>query len=605
MLSKQQIEFLNSTYSKDKLQADWFPLVKKFVFANRDVQFEGVKFAELAELIESKNSLNKQDLMLVCFAVLLDETIFKKFIASLPPYVPKIIERLLWEDNMGKLEAEEITGKELLLEQGSSYYSNSYKTLPGLSILHVSIQNKGFYSFVQRPWKERYKELDVFLSIPPALKNVIINFYPKPEGYNIKPITAPEQHPDIKIFDVEATIAPEVLRSVAYYQQNNIKYSTKGKPNPVGMNKMQRQLGIAEFFTNKDFSTTRTLMIAGLLYGYKSKHMLVDAVAVIKKLFTENYVNASHHFAPVAPYILTQVKGINYADEQDYKSSANNNILELLKALPVDQWVTTENLVIYIKTHLIDIRPIADWKINNSIYYESERNQRRYITLNNVSRIIDLPYFKGNLFLFAAFGLLSISYTETDTSGEHGKDWYSEYDGLQAVKLTRLGAYILGLEKEYKPTNSEPAGKLVFDENALLVRAEGDTQLVDMLIGNYLEKLSATRYAFNAASFLKDCYAADDIKNKIAIFKQAAGTPLPPLWEAHLQSLVSNTKAINKHDDIVVFQLSSTNKDLQQLVVQDPVIKKLVLKAELFHILVSKDNLSKFKSRMKELGYLV
>jgi len=41
------------------------------------------------------------------------------------------------------------------------------------------------------------------------------------------------------------------------------------------------------------------------------------------------------------------------------------------------------------------------------------------------------------------------------------------------------------------------------------------------------------------------------------------------------------------------------------LIVQDPVIKKLVLKAELFHILVSKENLSKFKSRMKELGYLV
>jgi len=604
MLSLKQLELLNSTYSKDKLQSDWFPLVKKFVLANRTIQFEGVNFNDVANFIQSKNSFNKQDLMFICFVVLIDKTIYEQFVASLPPYMPVIIERLLWEDNIGKLEAEKITGTPLLLEQGSSYYSGIYKTLPGFSLLQVTVQNRTFYSFTRKPWEDRYKELDIFLSLPPALKRIIVDFYPKPEGFDIKPVTAPEL-PGLKIFDVEATIASEMLRSIAYYQQDNIKYSAKGKPNPVVMKKMQRQLGITEFFTNKDFPTTRTLMIAGLLYGYKSKHLQADAVAVIKKLFTENYVNAGNRFAPVAPYILTQLKGINLANEQDYKSSTNNEILELLIALPVDQWVTTENLITYIKTRSIDIRPIIDWKINNSIFYENKKKQRCYITLNNVSRIVDMPYFKGNLFLFAAFGLLTISYIETDTSGEHGKDWYSEYDGLQAVKLTHLGAYVLGLEKEYKPAASEPAGKLVFDENALLVRAEGDTQLVDMIIGSYLEKLSATRYAFNAASFLKDCFAADDVKNKIAIFKQAAGTPLPPLWEAHLESLVRNTKAINKHDDIVVFQLSAGNKELQQLIVQDPVIKKLVLKAELFHILVSKENLSKFKSRMKELGYLV
>src|SRR6478735_1144013 len=125
MLSIQQLEFLNSTYSKDKLQSDWLPHVKKFVLANRAAQFEGVSLDEIARLIQSKNNFNKQDLMLICFVVLIDETIFKKFIASLPPYMPEIIERLLWEDNMGKLEAEEITGAGLLLPDGNSYYTES------------------------------------------------------------------------------------------------------------------------------------------------------------------------------------------------------------------------------------------------------------------------------------------------------------------------------------------------------------------------------------------------------------------------------------------------------------------------------------------------
>ncbi len=467
-----------------------------------------------------------------------------------------------------------------------------------------------FYSWEKKPWAEKYKDINVHLSLPPALKNIIVHYYPQPEGANIKPVVAPEM-PGIKVFDAEVSVIQELLRSIAYYQQGNIKYSVKGKPNNSGMNKMQRSVGITEFFGSKDFATTRTQMIAGLLYGYKSKNITADVVAIIKHLFTENYINISYGYGPVPPYILTQLKGMNYANLDDYKKSVNKDLLELLKALPVEQWVTAENIITYVKTNAIDIRPLDIWRIKNSIYYESSGDneygikQRYPVNENNVSRLIDTPYLRGNLFLFAAFGLLSVSYVETDTSEQFGTAWYSEYDGLLAVKLTHLGAYILGLEKTYKPAASEATGKLVFAEQALLVRIEGDTQLIDMLIGNYLEKISATRYAFNAASFLKDCHSAIDIKNKIALFKQAAGTPLPSLWNNYLQSLVSNTKAIDQLNDVIVFQLSAANKELQQLVVQDPVIKKLVLKAELFCILVLKDNLAKFKSRMKELGYLV
>ena len=146
----------------------------------------------------------------------------------------------------------------------------------------------------------------IYIALPPALKNIIVQYYPQPEGFTIKPVAAPE-HPGIQVFNAETFIIPELQRSIAYYLQHNIKYSEKGKPNSSGMNKMQRSLGITEFFSNKSFSHTRTLMIAGLLYGYKNKNIQVDAVSAIKLLFEENYLDVGNRFAPVQVVFIQKI----------------------------------------------------------------------------------------------------------------------------------------------------------------------------------------------------------------------------------------------------------------------------------------------------------
>ncbi len=46
--------------------------------------------------------------MTICFSVLQNEAIYKSFIATLPAYMPEMIEQLLWEDSMSKQEAEKL-----------------------------------------------------------------------------------------------------------------------------------------------------------------------------------------------------------------------------------------------------------------------------------------------------------------------------------------------------------------------------------------------------------------------------------------------------------------------------------------------------------------
>ena len=59
------------------------------------------------------------------------------------------------------------------------------------------------------------------------------------------------------------------------------------------------------------------------------------------------------------------------------------------------------------------------------------------------------------------------------------------------MKLTALGAYVLGKTKDYQPPVSETDNKLVFDENSLMIRVEGNPDLAHVQLMNYAQKVSA------------------------------------------------------------------------------------------------------------------
>lgn len=55
----------------------------------------------------------------------------------------------------------------------------------------------------------------------------------------------------------------------------------------------------------------------------------------------------------------------------------------------------------------------------------------------------------------------------------------------------------------------------------------------------------------------------------------------------------------------ITYQLPVDSKELHRLIAQDNILKQLVLKAENYHILVANTEATRFKNRMKELGYVI
>lgn len=230
--------------------------------------------------------------------------------------------------------------------------------------------------------------------------------------------------------------------------------------------------------------------------------------------------------------------------------------------------------------------------------------EKKDVDYKTYDAMVKKAFIIGSVFLYAAFGLIEIAYNNINTDAL-GETYYSGYDGLQYFKLTPLGAYVLGLTSHYETSDTEKANKLVFDEDSLIILAEGDLDVINVSLANYAERLATNRFRVTNSHFLKDCKSYKDIQNKITLFKNTVGKSLPPNWESYFTQLLNNSKVVKEKTQFVTYQLPAEAKELQRLIAQDSVLKQLVLKAENYHILLANTEDTKFKSRMKELGYVI
>jgi hypothetical protein len=431
-----------------------------------------------------------------------------------------------------------------------------------------------------------------------------VEFYPKPKYYYFLPV---KNIPKTEFrFTSENKIELELQLMLPYYHQNSIKYSSKGRPLEGSLNKIQRLVDIAEFFPSEiGFSAkTRTMLMAGLLYGINPTHVNIDSIRLLKILINQNY--AKHN---TADFILLHLKGWGYLNYSDHRVNVEAEFLEIVRQFPADgKWISMENLSGYIESRFIELKPIENHALGYRIYFEKPTDTQYYKEKTNIYRdsyhLVNDPFIKGSVFLFAAMGLMEIAYDGVDTEA-FPITFSSEYDNLRYMRLTPLGAYILGLTDQYTPTHEHTKNKMTLQEDSLMIHTEGDKVVHELILAKFAEKIGDNRFKVTSSQFLKDCQRYENIEDKIILFKQIVREKLPAFWEMQFLTWISNSKKISEDITTKLFKIPANDKNLQRIIVQDDVLKKIILKAEQFYILVPTSKVSIFKSRMKELGYVI
>lgn len=558
-------------------------------------QEEGVKEDLLNKVIFYQNPTKAYKVRLFClpFAT---EKLFAAFRAYLPEDVRKVMDTMVWEVAMHENEIKEKLGV-TVTEMGDNGWGNINYVLKKEYVFLKSIK--------EYDWSEEKRDFYT-LHMLPAMRVHLMSYYPKPKNYELNPT---DLQPTTFTYNGEQEIFFELPRLVAYHGQGNIKLTAKERPTVSSVNKMQRTLNLAEFFEGskeKVMKNLRSNAIASMLILSDRLKGAKNDEKFLKRLF--HLYRTYEHFSSF-PMLHTIIKGTGHLDTYSDLRKIEPRIFDLLQKFPKGKWISYQNVEDYVNYRMLDIAPVTLYTARHRLYFsikfENSYTEKHYVEEKSFRKEVVLPFLKGSFFLFAAFGLVEIAYNAPDTY-QIGGTCYSPYDNLQFIKLTDLGAYVFGQTSEYERAAKPQQVPLVLSKDSLMILSDETDVTADILLQNYTQKVGANRYQTDAAIFLKNCQTKTDLKNKINLFKQTVTSDLPSNWQTFFATLLDNVNPLKKaSSNYVVMQIPDDNKDLVRLIAQDVILKKYAIKAEFFHILVSKSNWAKFKNRLKELGFLM
>lgn len=579
----------------NKNQLDSFCSATNLLHTARDHRAEWCKIQgkiPIGDLILSKVH-TKMDLLLIVALTVTNDELEWILYNSMSPELRSLWSDLIWKDSVSQLEAADIINRNSTYIKKTAYGQDCLSPIPELADVALI---KGYYEYSKT----------ISFCLPPQMRTVLKKFSPTPDGYEVSPIPEPK---DTMIWLAEEVILQDLGKLVAYFMQGNIKQTTTGLVNDASIKKLAKTLQIKDFYTDESQHTyLRSGLLANWIVSLNSKKLGINEADtnILKELLNDFSGCKTHSL----PFTATRIKGLSYIKNHMH-NWIQNYFLNEISSYPEGQWFGISSIEKSLNYKDIRFAPIA---ISDGTYYlkykvlDPKWNDwsDHSITEEKFNTMIARNNLYGMFFMLSALGIFDLSYRPIKDTSHFGVSFMSDWEGLEAVRMTQLGAYLLGKSQEYTPPISKEATNILLDENALIILgAEGDS-VTDTLLMNYAQKAGGNRYMVSAAHFLKDCKSAKDINTKLAKFKQTLKmSKFPPIWEAFFANLLERAKNISQNTDFVVLTLNPKDKELLQLIAQEKALKELVLKAEGYHILVNKSHLSAFSNRMKELGYLL
>ncbi|OJW75670.1 hypothetical protein [Spirosoma sp. 48-14] len=593
-ISPALIRDIDQNYNKDGLQS-LAKYARKVVETCQDL-LDGLSLNLPYTLLKTMDlsTANKARLIWSVAFVFSDADVYRLFHNFLPTDIQKAAEQLTWlprvsADVLGPLIGTKMT----LKERDNHYYS-------GGTVKLIS-------QFKLLPHKGEGWEGNVILEWPPHIRKFLQTAYPQPENYHIRTSSEPPAGL-LRWEDGETIIFEDIQKLIAYRMQDSIPINNSGKVAANGLKKMRKLLGLREFFPdNADFPLVRTACLAQILAPYQPKKNQLapdslEALIQLRKTFEKH---------ATVLFLLNDLKNHGFVSLYQYKQDAELALLEWMNRLPVGEWVSVTNILAYGQIHDLSVRPCHAGEYP-SLVYETEAEvswragsmDRRNVSSGNAYLFVERPALLGSFFLFASLGWLDIAY-EAPT-GKFASDYYSAYDGLRYVRLNALGASIFGRTKApYVPKVNTATQELRFDEQSLLIFCDPEHVVAETILANYAERVSPTRFRVTPETFLKDCKTKQQLRAKVDLFCKSVAPNLPANWLTFFDELMSKADPLTSITDMTAYSIASTNQPLIRLLAQDPVLKSIVVKAEGFRILIATDNLPRFRSRLRELGYLI
>lgn len=512
----------------------------------------------------------------LCTIPFLNQKLFNRFRETLAPNICKVMDYLLWNEAADNQTIEQKLG--ITICERKHAYSYVPDLLKPFCFFRFSLTSYGGSPLY-------------ILYMPIALRRIMVLYYAKPTAAKIVAIdTIPKTD---YVFESEKFIFDDILSVSLYITQGRVATTARGEIPATGFKKLDKSLHLSEFYPDtaaKDLQYLRTRLIVAMALLGKDLQIEKNPVQHLKNIFRRY---------PLFDYLhlLTHLKKRNQVvrDEKTYA-----NYLAIAKALPVEQWVSVDNLIQYAKYNILSLLPADTESLIAYAKYEID-NDTYDLKLTTIENIVGMPTLYVTLFLWAALGLIDIAYNDPIFD----KQATPLYNGIQYVRLNALGAYLLGIADNYETPELKVIPNPILSPEKLSITAHPDDKTATILLAPYTNKATDQNvYITNYGIFMHDCSNLNQLENKIASFKNILkNIEIPNNWQQFFTTILAQSNAFQEASSHRLIQIPAENTTLTRLIARDAELKKYIIKAENYYIIVFSKNESAVKKRLKELGY--
>ncbi len=567
---------------------------------------EGVRYVEL------KANARKGDFVSVFARFLADAERFRAFLASLPEPTRRTFARVVWFGacSLGRLEEEmgyEIIRPEAYQEQRSWYGYSRERMLP--DVYDFFAQGGDYYA--RHPQRR-------FLTLPPWLQAHLQTILPPPPGHTLQPLSAP---PETAIYRVEPTALHDLIRYDLFVREGHLALTKSGRPRAASLRNMEAMTGLKPFFAEDRGALGQVAagLLAEVLLAYAPDREPADGLPLLTTLLQSYFTDPE---IGLADLFLTHLKQRAYAYDPFLDRQTRLALLELTKRLPAGEWIDVDALHDHAVVHNLPLRLFSTDGLNRVKVdhvrhaYVDERKAKDYyaygsdraIGLDYADHAVTRPLLRGHFALMALLGVVDLAYERprNDVVQNASYDFLTPFDGVRAVRLTPLGAYLTGRAKSYVAPSAEAPSEaeVHLDDTYLVFTLSAEDKIKEMIADNLAERLGPRRYRLSYAAFLKGCTTRADVDDQVRRFHRHLAADVPSHFEAFFRDVRHKVDPLTPVPRMLIFKLDG-GPELVRHLATDPVLQRYIRKAEGPHILVEEPHWSRVKNRLQTLGYLV
>ncbi len=561
--------------------------------------------------LPAKQRITKSLLMKEFDVVFTNPSLGKKFFDAMSQPLQKTLSLLAWVEREELYSLEQTLGFDISILEKSNRYTDPVLFKKGIHWLLFLKTEHCYYDDSDIEWKRCTS-----VSLPPALRQWLHTFLPKPIGYDLKPIeTLPKSTTqEILTYRCDDTLIEDFRITADYILRGNLKFTKSESISKPCIRAVEKLTDSGEFFPNggvlsKRLPFLRHEIFAGILSVIGNKRLeemrkdSPDPNVILRDLLASIFGHSewTHEF------ILTHLKE-TYGSS--HRPDAATQLTRIFKACGTDGWITLKNLLLHTKFQDLDIEILSQCttRLKQDHSYGYTYQETIDINPSTVFQFYATSLLQGFPFLLAALGLAEIAYTlpPKNPHYQRGADpFITPFDGFVALRLTPLGNYAFRNTDEIEiKTSTKKRAEIILNPQRLTVVCRNVDPVTELALLEFMEKHSPGCYRLTRQTFMKGCTTAKSVRERIEQFKRNITDELPPLWEEFLTEIESSAIALKAKSGYKIYQLAHS-PELKEIFSTDPILLKNTTKVAGLQIAIQKNDLPAVTRRLKTLGYLI